>query len=107
MNAILLAEKHRFKRVVAFSPSGWAWKWQMRKTYEETKCLICRSVDRERRIDETVPRSVQRTLELRRALRFRREDKAEENNADSERRNRKGPRQVTQTVRTVGGFIRE
>ena len=41
MNAILLAEKHRFKRVVAFSPSGWAWKWQMRKTYEETKCLIC------------------------------------------------------------------
>ena len=41
MNAILLAEKHRFKRVIAFSPSGWAWKWQMRKTYEETKCLVC------------------------------------------------------------------
>ena len=41
MNAILLAEKHRFKRVIAFSPSGWAWKWQMRKAYEETKCLIC------------------------------------------------------------------
>ena len=69
--------------------------------------LDLRAVDRERRIDETVPRSVQRTLELRRALRFRREDKAEENNADSERRNRKGARQVTQTVRTVGGFIRE
>ena len=69
--------------------------------------LDLRTVDRKRRIDETVPRSVQRTLELRRALRFRRENKAEENNADSERRNRKGPRQVTQTVRTVGGFIRE
>ena len=69
--------------------------------------LDLRALDRERRIDETVPRSVQRTLELRRALRFRREDKAEENNADSERRNRTGPRQVTQTVRTVGGFIRE
>ena len=41
MNAILLSEKDRFKRVVAFSPSGWSWKSQMRKTYEQTKCLVC------------------------------------------------------------------
>ena len=39
MNAILLAEKHRFKRVVAFSPSGWAWKWQMRKSVRGDEVL--------------------------------------------------------------------